>query len=372
MAKKKDANYDLKASDKDATFEAPKIPYAPRDPKKYRPKIGIIGCGGISRTHLTAYQKAGYNVVAFCDLIEDRARERRDTFFPKGEIYTDFRDVLAREDIEVVDLATHPKERAPLIEASLKARKNVLSQKPFVLDLDQGLRFGELADKMGVKLAINQNGRWAPHFSYLRQAVAKGLVGDVLSVHMSVHWNHDWITPTPFNDVKHIMLYDFAIHWFDMLMQLSNGKKATSVYATETFASGQTSKQPLLAQAMIEFEGAHATLAFDGFSKFGPWAHVHVTGTQGTLHSEGSDINKGSVTLATKKGVATPELSGSWFTDGFHGTMGELLRSIEEKRTPITNAADNVRGLEVCFAAIKSAETGKPQKVGSVRKVKVV
>ncbi len=371
MAKKHEVNYDLKSDQTAATVGAPNIPYQPQTPKKYKPAIGIIGCGGISQTHLSAYRDAGFNVVACCDLIENRARTRRDEFFPKAEIYTDYRDVLARKDIQVVDLATHPKERVELIEASLKAKKNVLSQKPFVIDLDLGLRFGQLAKKMGVKLAINQNGRWAPHFSYMRQAVAKGLIGDVLSVHMSVHWDHDWITPTPFNDVKHIMLYDFAIHWFDMLMQLTGGKNANSVYALESFASGQKSKQPLLAEAMIGFEGGQATLAFDGFSKFGPWHHAHITGTNGTLHAEGANMATGEVTLTTKKGIARPKLTGAWFNDGFRGSMGELLCAIEQNRDPITNASDNVRGLEVCFAAIKSAETGRPQKVGSVRKVKV-
>jgi predicted dehydrogenase len=372
MAKKKnDANYDLKPASSTAPAEAPKIPYQPADPKRYRPAIGIIGCGGISKTHLTAYKNAGYNVVACCDLIKDRAVARRDEFFPQAEIYTDYREVLARKDIEVVDLATHPKQREELIEASLKARKHVLSQKPFVIDLDKGLKYGELAKKMGVKLAINQNGRWAPHFSYIRQAVQKGVVGDVLSVHMSVHWNHDWITPTPFNEVKHIMLYDFAIHWFDIFMQFTGGKNAKTVYATETFAAGQKSKQQLLAEAMIEFDGGHASLVFDGFQQFGNWAHVHIAGTKGTIHATGTDIGKADVTVTTKKGVAKPDLSGNWFNDGFHGTMGELLCSIEQKREPITNAFDNVRGLEVCFAAIKSAETGKPQKVGSVRKVVV-
>jgi predicted dehydrogenase len=44
----------------------------------------------------------------------------------------------------------------------LRAKKHVLSQKPFVLDLDTGARLADLADEMGVKFAVNQNGRWAP------------------------------------------------------------------------------------------------------------------------------------------------------------------------------------------------------------------
>ena len=53
---------------------------------------------------------------------------------------------LARDDIDVVDITTHPAERPPLIETALTAGKHVLSQKPFVLDLDVGRRLADLAD----------------------------------------------------------------------------------------------------------------------------------------------------------------------------------------------------------------------------------
>ncbi|MEX0611632.1 MAG: hypothetical protein WD229_05900, partial [Pirellulales bacterium] len=41
---------------------APVLPYRPRDPKRYQPAIALVGCGGITKWHLTAYKNAGYNV----------------------------------------------------------------------------------------------------------------------------------------------------------------------------------------------------------------------------------------------------------------------------------------------------------------------
>jgi hypothetical protein len=46
---------------------APELPYRPGKPKSYQPKIGLIGCGGITQSHLAAYKKAGYQVVALCE-----------------------------------------------------------------------------------------------------------------------------------------------------------------------------------------------------------------------------------------------------------------------------------------------------------------
>lgn len=169
---------------------APDLPYQPRDPQNYRPRIGLIGAGGITFAHLGAYRQAGYDVAAVCEQDIERARSRRDEFFPEAAVTTNVADIVGRDDIGVVDIATHPAARVALIERALDAGKHVLSQKPFVLDLDVGEALVERADRNGVKLAVNQNGRWAPHFGYMREAVRAGIIGDVQSVHLGVHWDH--------------------------------------------------------------------------------------------------------------------------------------------------------------------------------------
>src|SRR3954454_21260704 len=98
---------------------APPLPYRPRDPKGYRPGIGLIGCGGITKWHLTAYKSAGYRVLALCDIALERARERRDDFYPDAIATDNIDEVLSQGDIEVVDITTHPPERPPIVEAAL-------------------------------------------------------------------------------------------------------------------------------------------------------------------------------------------------------------------------------------------------------------
>lgn len=367
MAETTEDDYSLSAKAADKTFAAPELPYQPRDPQTYRPGIGLIGCGGITETHLKAYKAAGYNVVALCDLVEERARKRQRQFFPDADVTTDHRQVLGREDIAVVDIATHPPERVPLIEDAIRAGKHVLSQKPFALDLDVGRGLIDLADRQGVRLAVNQNGRWAPHVSYIRQAIRAGLLGDLISAHVGVHWDHNWVIGTPFEDIHDLVLYDFAIHWFDMVATYFGERGARVVFATRTRAIDQKARPPMLAQAIVEFEGGQASLVFDATSRFGPWDHTYVAGTEGTITSRGESLSQQTVTLHTAAGAASPTLQGSWFPDGFHGTMGELLRAIEEDREPENSARNNLRSLELCFAAIASATDGQPKVPGAVR-----
>ena len=169
----KDDSRELKAEEV-AEIDAPVLDYRPPVPKGPVAPIGLIGCGGIARNHLEAYREQGYPVAVLCDINLEAARALRDEFFPEADVTTEASEVLGRDEIAVVDLATHPDHRLLLIEQALEAGKHVLSQKPFVTDLDEGQRLIELAESKGLKLAVNQNGRWAPYVSYLRQAVAKG------------------------------------------------------------------------------------------------------------------------------------------------------------------------------------------------------
>ena len=65
---------------------------------------------------------------------------------------------------------------------------------------------------------------------------------------------------------------------------------------------------------------------------------MFVAGSEGAISSAGPDQDHQQVELTTAAGVARPKLVGSWFPDGFHGTMGELLSAIEEKREPMNSA----------------------------------
>jgi len=354
---------------------APDLPYRPQDPAHYHPGIGLIGCGGITVEHLTAYRKAAYRVLALCDLNRSRAEERRRVFFPDAVVCNDHHQLLAIDDIEVVDVATHPQVRPPLIEDAIRSGRHVLSQKPFVNDLDTGERLADLADRHGVRLAVNQNGRWAPHFSYLRHAVATGILGKLTGVHFQVHWDHTWVKGTEFENVRHLILFDFAIHWFDILTCLmavspsskTEGRPPLRVFATTARTADQVVSPALLGQAVVEYEGAQASLVFGGDTRHSSIDTTYVTGALGTFASRGMDLREQHVSMSTAAGTARAVLEGSWFPDGFHGTMGELLCAIEQGREPSHSARNNLASLALCFAAVASADSGQPVVPGSIR-----
>jgi predicted dehydrogenase len=346
-------------------IEAPALPYRPSLPRSYRPRIALVGAGGIAAAHLDAYRSAGFDVAVICNRTLSRATSRRDAYFPEAEATDDIARTLARDDIDVVDITPHPAERLPMIEAALRAGKHVLSQKPFVVNLDAGARLCDLADAQGVTLAVNQNGRWAPHLAWMREAVRAGLVGPVQAIDIAIHWDHSWIAGTTFDGIEDLILYDFAVHWFDFLASL--GLDITSVYASRARAAGQTVTTPLIAQSIVAFEGGQAVLSFDGATRFGQADRTFIGGRDGALISDGPSLSDQRVTLTTAAGVARPDLAGTWFREGFIGTMGELLAAVEEGRTPSNDARRNLASLALVFAAIASSARGLPVAPGMVR-----
>ncbi len=349
-----------------AEVAPPEVDYLPPMPVRRDHPIALIGAGGISSAHLDAYRAAGFDVKVIASRTLAHAVARRDAFFPAAEATDDVLGTMARPDIAVVDITTHPEQRAALIEAALDAGKHVLSQKPFVLDLAVGERLVDVAEARGLMLAVNQQGRWAPHLSFMREAVRAGLVGEVQSVNLGIHWDHSWVAGTQHDEVDDLILYDFAIHWFDFLASLIGGE-ASSVHATTTRAPGQTPRPAMLAQALVAFPGGQAALQFDGATRHGPRDRTVITGSAGTLESIGPDLGQQQVTFTDASGFSRPVLAGTWFNDGFAGAMGALLSAVETGEPPLHNARDNLRSLELAFAAIASSHRGVPVRPGSVR-----
>ena len=356
-----------------------RIDYQPHSPKRYRPGIGIIGCGNIVFTHIKAYKSAKYRIVAMADINKKNLKEKS-ALVPGAKTFTDYRKLLSLPEVEVVDCATHPGPRVQIIKDALNAGKHVLSQKPFVTDLKIGEELIKLAKKKKVLLAVNQNGRWNPPWNYAYQVIRKGLIGKVMSVHMRSHWDHNGVAGTEFDKIKHLILYDYAIHWFDILSCWLN-KEPKKVFASLAYAPNQKAKPPLLAQVGVEYEDAQATLVFDASQKVGGGDSFFVGGTKGSILSKGTNFSQDyyiytqpTLEIRTKEGTYQPNLKGCWFPDGFHGTMGELLCAIEEKRKPWNNAEDNLRSLNICFSACSSADKGKaiePKTTTKLEKIKL-
>lgn len=145
-------------------------------------RIGIIGCGGIANgKHMPALKKIEEaEMVAFCDIIEERAVKAAKEFGVEGaKVYTDYRKLLEDESIESVHVCTPNRSHSFITIDALEAGKHVMCEKPMAKTYAEAKKMYETAQRTGKKLTIGYQQRWRPDSLYLKEACDNGDLGDI-------------------------------------------------------------------------------------------------------------------------------------------------------------------------------------------------
>ncbi len=196
-----------------------------------RQRLALVGCGYVSRTHLTAWQRVpDVEVVALCDVQADRCAARAREFGVTGH-YTDVEAMLSREALDAVDVATPPDAHAPVVDAAARAGVHVLCQKPLALTLAEGRRLVDTCERAGVRLMVNENWRWRPWFRRLKALLGDGMIGTPVYCQL---WYRQAATvrdPTApeayalerrpyFRSMPGLVVLEQSVHYFDVLAYL--------------------------------------------------------------------------------------------------------------------------------------------------------
>lgn len=332
------------------------LPKGPTDPKQHR--IGLIGCGSIAQYHLMAAQALGVEVVALADIRWESAEALRERFFPRARVFVDHRELIACDDVTVVEVATHADVRIHQVADALRAGKPVLSQKPLANRLEEARALADLADSLGLQLGVNQNGRWSAHLGFTLALAASGRLGTIHSLDMCMSWDHTFMRGTASEQLHHLMLSDFAIHYFDFARQIFVDRSVSSVFANAVKAPQQDMQPPMLANCVMNFGDGLATLSLSSYESKPEQEYLSCVGSKGSVRGLGKINRLKQLEWTDAEGTRSVELEGTEVVDRFRGTLGEFLRALEERRPSSLNARDNLKSLELCFAAMESADSG--------------
>lgn len=145
-------------------------------------KVGIIGCGGIgTQKHMPALAAIDeVEIVAFCDLVEERAVISKNTFgTPGSQVYTDYKEMLKNEDLDIVHVCTPNSSHAEISIAAMEADNHVMCEKPMAKTAEEARQMVESSERTGKKLTIGYQNRFRPDSQYLHKATQAGELGDI-------------------------------------------------------------------------------------------------------------------------------------------------------------------------------------------------
>ncbi len=152
-------------------------------------KLGVIGCGiAAKKLHWPAIKELSdqYEITCVCNHTEPKAKEFAEMV--GGVDYVlDYHDLLAREDVEAVDIILPICLNYQAVKDSLAAGKHVMVEKPLAGSLEQAEQMVEFeTDYPGQVMMVAENFRYHPVFLHVRRRLESGQIGKV----HSVFWNN--------------------------------------------------------------------------------------------------------------------------------------------------------------------------------------
>jgi predicted dehydrogenase len=335
-------------------------------------RFGIIGCGRVAPRHAQSIlQSPGAELVAVADIVESRARNFQREY--GAEVYTDYHEMLKRDDLDVVNICTPSGLHVPMGIEVAQAGKHVIVEKPIALSTADADRLIATAEDARVKLCVILQNRYNGPMKDLYQTVKSGKIGKVLLGNATVRW---YRPQSYYEDGWHGTwamdggaLMNQSIHHIDALQWLIGDVEtvfaftATLAHTMEAEDAGVVSLR-FKNGALGSIEGS--TITFPQNIE----GSVAVFGECGSLKVGGTALNRKVLWRIEGELEQEPEIITADVVDppSVYGYSHKLvlqgmIAAINEDRQPETNGREARRSLALVEAIYESARSGQPVRV---------
>jgi predicted dehydrogenase len=328
-----------------------------------RLRAGVIGVGAFGEIHLEAYRSLfDVEVVAISDTRPSRLRE----ISRKYQIQhccTDFEELCARKDIDLVSIATPEGNHLAPVRAAAREGKHVLLEKPIATSLHDAEQIITAAEKARIIFMVGHILRFENTYGTVKREIEQGNLGKIVSIHarrnrprQALHRMLSRVHPIISN----------GIHDIDLCLWYTRDHVTNVRAITRKVMKGN---YPEVNWSLLEFRGgAVACLETHWMipDKAGVMANdaMQVIGTKGV-----ADIHFGPLYLWKKTGAETPNVSyDAWFNNRVYGAIREevnyFVDCVRNRCSPaVIEPADGVNALKVALALVRSSKEKRDVKM---------
>lgn len=238
--------------------------------KTYR--VCVIGCGVIAPNHIKALlENETTELVAVCDIIEDRARARAE--MGKCAYYTDYHKMLEEVKPDAVHLCLPHYLHSPVAIDCMRAGADVLSEKPMDASYEAAVRMKEVSEVTGRRLGVIFQNRYNPENEAVYRSLQNGEMGKLISLRGEVCWKRDqayynsgeW--RSDYATAGGGVLINQAIHTLDLLRYFADSE-VVDVRATVSHHGDTAAEVEDTAEGLILFENGTRALFYFTINNF--------------------------------------------------------------------------------------------------------
>lgn len=190
--------------------------------KTYR--IALVGCGNIGISHMEdIYYRENIRIVGVADLNRQAAQFAAQKYNAQTWT-TDYRDLIKRNDIDIVIIATNADSHVNILEDCYNAGIHVLCEKPIAVNIEEGKRFYQLATSGKIKVLVSHVLRHNETYKTVKNLIDSGVIGELKVARMSQnHHALDW------KRYRRLLqdgspIIDCAVHYIDILQWFAKSK----------------------------------------------------------------------------------------------------------------------------------------------------
>lgn len=332
-------------------------------------KFGLIGYGLWGKYHARSIEEVeGAELVAVSSRSEGSCQEAREEH--RVDIYPDYRDLLARSDVEVVSIVVPNYLHAEMALAALEAGKHLLLEKPMALTVEDCDRIIEAAAKRDRCLYVGHEERLSPLWGEVKRIVEEKRIGEVCYGVVDL-WRNPFRLGSQGQRYDRVRvgswILEEATHFYDLMRwYMADVGEPTSVYAR---ANSKDPSRPDLHDnfsALMHFPGGAYVFVSYTLAAFGFNQVVKFAGTEGAVLASWAGVldrdERARYQLIYFDGDKAEEIHISEPTgEVYELTMEieEMVKAVEEGREPPVTGWDGREAVRLCLAAEESVRTGQ-------------
>lgn len=342
-------------------------------------KYALIGCGRIATNHIKAVLNNELELIAVCDIVAEnmenllQKHNLRDNTSVKR--YTDYKAMIAENDIELVAIATESGMHAEIALYCIDKGIHCIIEKPIAMSIQDAEKIVKVAEAKGVKVCACHQNRFNIAVQKTRKALEEGRFGRLSHGAIHVRWNRNesyyqqaswrgkWASDGG-------ALMNQCIHGIDLLRWMF-GDEVEEVYGQTRQRFHDYLEAEDVGMAVVRFKnGAIATI--EGTTNVYPQnmeETLYIFGQNGTVKIGGKSTNSIDVwdfadedeTDIENKGLE--EATSNVYGNGHTGLYADVIEAILKDRKPYVDAEAGKNALELVLAIYKSQKTGQSVKL---------
>lgn len=336
-------------------------------------RYGLIGCGRIAYNHLLAASKNNLNIVAICDVVPqqmERLISKCNLQSEKIKQYSDYRELLDNEELDLVAIATESGKHARIAMDCIKHRVHTIIEKPVTLSIEDAKTLMLLEKEYQVKVTVCHQNRYNKAIQKMRSAIEENSLGKLYYGVASIRWSRDenYYKQAPWRGTMKEdggALMNQCIHDIDLLLWMMNKKPI------EVMAYIDNLKHPYIEGedmgiALVQFQnGAYGII--EGTTIVYPKnleETLTIFGETGTIEVGGTSVNEITRWLVCDYYESQDNIirECNEKTENVYGfghllLYSDMIDCIKNDRIPLITVEQGMAAMELVLAIYKSSKT---------------